>query len=230
MVASISDLDCRLQQLALEAQKYLPCSPQRQSVLNRLVTLILSSNRLSNPQRQSFFITEDIYNEAIQRTLLDVCQKIDNYRSKYPVMAWVNYILNCHFKAVVNEYSRKGLTYIPKNRNKQDQSAVLFVEVPSVEDLDLFLLRSNILDDDRREEARMLQKFLEEDPENLLRTTHIRGFPKITVQFLAWEKYIEDRPWDDLSEELGISTQTLCSFLNRNLCKFKLYFDRHLKS
>lgn len=226
MVASIDYPECQLQQLALEAQKYSPRHPQRQSALTQLVNLIQSSNQLGHPQCPSFLshAYEDIYNEALQRTLLHVCQKIENYRPKHPVMAWVNYLLNYHVKAVINEYYHQGVTYIPTNRNDRDRSVVL-----SVDSLEEFLLESDRSNDSYQEEALLLRKFLEEDPENFLGTTHIRGRPDITFQRLAWRKYVEDRSWGDLSQEFGISTQTLCSFFNRNLRKFKLYFDRHLQ-
>jgi hypothetical protein len=99
------DFDERLQQLAREAKQQPPLSHQRQLLLNRLVNKILQSDRLSHPQRGSWppSLYEDLYNEAMQKTLLEICQKIDNYNPEHPVMAWVNYLLKKRFSDVVKK-------------------------------------------------------------------------------------------------------------------------------
>jgi DNA-directed RNA polymerase specialized sigma24 family protein len=199
------DLDRLLRELALEAQKHSPQSPQRQVALNRLWQLIWKSNRLGHPQqgRWTSSIYEDLYNEAIARTCLEICQKIDRYDSKYPVMLWVNSCLKFNFKQVVKEcYEHTFL--------------------PSLDDLDL-----DIPVDEIPSEAQVFRKFLEEDPEGLLKSEQLREQPNVTFQFLAIARHVEDRNWKDISDELEISIQTLCSFFNRCLGKLTLYFYKY---
>ncbi|NJM69376.1 MAG: hypothetical protein HC862_03610 [Scytonema sp. RU_4_4] len=130
---NLDQLDQRLQQHAKEIQQCPPLSPERQLALNRLVNEILKSGRLGRPQRQlwSPSLYEDIYNEALQKTLLEICQKIDSYNPEHPVLAWVNFRLNFQFIDVVNDYRKQGITQIPKS-DKTEQIAHL----PSLDDLD----------------------------------------------------------------------------------------------
>jgi hypothetical protein len=201
------DLDRLLQELALEAQKHPPQSPKRQVVLNRLWQEIWKSNRLGHPQQGKWeqSIYQDFRNEAIARTCLETCQKIDRYNPEHPVMAWVNFCLNIHFKRVAQEYYEHS-------------------SLPSLDDLKL-----DIPVDETLSEPQLLRKFLQEDPEGLLQAERLRNRPDISFQFLALEKYVEDRTWKSMADEFDISVQTLCSFFDRRLQKLKPYFYKHLQ-
>ncbi len=204
------DFDRRLQQFALEAQKHPPKSRQRQRALNELVHLIMQFGQIAHPQRGLWTpdVYEDLYNETLQKTWLYIFHNIEKYRSEHAVMAWVNNLMKHHFNDVVREY---------KNRR--------MVPILSLSELEYrFTSNEETLDD-----AKMLQQFLEEDPENLFRTAHIRGRPDVTFQFLALARFVEDRSWDELSQSLRISPQTLCSFFKRKLRNFQSYFDKYLQ-
>lgn len=210
MVASLGDdFNQRLQQLAQKAQNHPPLSRQRQKALNKMIDEILQSDQLSHPQQGLWHpnIYEDLYNEALQKTWLYICEKIENYRSEKPVMAWVNNLLNFQFIAVVKEYNNRRV-----------------VPLVYLDELDIIQPQEEALSD-----AHMLQQFLEEDPENLLKSEHITGRPDVTFQILAWARIVEDQSWDDLSTRLGISIQTLCSFFNRKLRNLMPYFHRYLQ-
>ncbi|GAB4175019.1 MAG: hypothetical protein Fur006_05250 [Coleofasciculaceae cyanobacterium] len=209
MVASSSDdFNQRLQRLAQEAQQHPLLSYQRQLALNHLIYEILQSNQLSHPQRGRWqpSVYEDLYHEALQKTWLYICERIENYRPEHPVMAWVNHLLNVHFIAVVKEFNNKRL-----------------VSFPSLDELDQILPEDDILLD-----ANMLRQFIEEDPENLLKSKHITSRPDVTFQRLAWARVVEDRTWDDLSQAFTIPSTTLCTFFNRQMRKLMPYFHRHL--
>lgn len=208
------DIDRQLLELAVQAQKYPHRSEQRQLALNSLVQRIWKSNRLGHPQKGAWTPTlyEDIYNEALQETLLNICQKIDNYNSDYPVMAWVNFILDKRFIAVVNGHKRQGITNIPRDEC-----------LPSFDDLDRDIPIEASLSDDQ-----LLQQFLEDDPENLLKNERLREHPDVTFQFLALERLVKDRAWAEIADDLSISIQTLCSFFNRGLRKLMPYFHKYL--
>jgi hypothetical protein len=214
------DLDQRLQKHAQETQQYPPQSSDRQLALNRLVNEILKSGRLSHPQRQlwSPSIYEDLYNEALQKTLLEICQKIDSYNPDHPVLAWVNFRLNCQFIDVVNDYRKQGITQIPRS-DKTQQIAYL----PSLDDLD------NLVSvEDTLSTAQLLQQFIQDDPENLLQKQRLRERPEITFQSLLWARFAEGQTWLTISTNLGVSDQTLCSFFNRRLKDLIPYFRKYL--
>jgi DNA-directed RNA polymerase specialized sigma24 family protein len=214
------DFERSLQQLAEDAQRYPPQSSQRQLALNKLVNQILSSNRLARPQKELWApnLYEDYYNEALQKTLLIICQKIDNYNSKHPVMAWVNFLIKNQFISVIRDREKKGITYLPKL--KKIQSPFL----PSLDDLDCYIATDETLSD-----AQILKQFLEDDPENLLKNEQIRDRHDITFQALAIAKFVEDKTWEEIATQSQISLQTICSFFNRCLQKLMPYFKKYLQ-
>lgn len=201
------DLDGFLQQLALAAQQHPPQNSERQVVLNRMWQRILKSKRLGHPQQGAWtpLLYQDLYNEALSRTCLEICQKIDRYNPKHPVMAWVNYCLKNHFRRVVEDYYKHS-------------------SLPSIDDLE-----KDIPVDETPSDAQLLRQFLEEDPDGLLKAERLRERPDVTFQFLALAKYVEDKTWESIADDLKISVQTLCSFFNRRLQKLIPYFHKYLQ-
>jgi DNA-directed RNA polymerase specialized sigma24 family protein len=215
------DLDRRLQQQAKTAQQQPVQSPQRQVALNRLITEIMKSGRLAHPQKHLWAASlyEDLYNEALQKTLLETCQKIDSYNPKHPVLAWVNFRLNFQFIDVVNDYRKQGITQIPKS----DKTAQI-ANLPSLDDLDTL-----IAPEETFSAAQILRQFLETDPERLLQKQRLRERPEVTFQALAWARFVEGQTWGEIAADLDISVQTLCSFFNRQLKELMPYFRNYLK-
>lgn len=219
-IPSDEAIDQLLQQLVQAAQQHSIQSSQRQLVLNRLVQAILRSGRLGHPQRGAWATSlyEDLRNEAIQKTLLEICRKIDQYNPAYPVMAWVNFCLKNRFIEVANDYKRSGLTYAPKS----DQGYT--TGILSLDDLDLQIPVEETISNDQ-----LLRQFLEDDPEELLKAERLRNHPQVTFQMLALAKFVEDQTWTDIAAHLGISVQTLCSFFDRRLQKLMPYFKKYLQ-
>ena len=79
----------KLQQLALEAQSH---SGQTQEERQRALTELINAIRISGKLLSQGNYPTDIYQDAVNRTLLFVAQNIDAYNwSKGEFMAWVNY-------------------------------------------------------------------------------------------------------------------------------------------
>ncbi|NJL19829.1 MAG: sigma-70 family RNA polymerase sigma factor [Leptolyngbyaceae cyanobacterium SM1_3_5] len=209
----------QLRQHVEEARAHPPRSLQRQKLLNQIVQEIFNSGRLGHPQQALWppDLYEDLYNEALQKTLIEICQKIDKYNSEYPVMAWVNFRLNYQFVAVVQDYQRQGITQLPKG-NKMAP-----VRLPSLENLPIAIPNST-------EDAPQLQQFLRQDPEGLLQKQRLRDRPDVTFQMLAIAKFIEGKSWPQIAAELEVSAQTLCSFFNRQLRDLIPYFKKYLEA
>lgn len=118
------ELDQLLKQLAQNAQQQPFQSLQRQIALSQLVQTIVISDCLNHPQQELWSLSfyEDLYNEALQKTLLEICQHIDKHDPKYSIIAWANSCLKNQFIKVVNHYERSGCT-----------------DIPTIEDLDRYI-------------------------------------------------------------------------------------------
>ncbi len=211
------DLDAQLAARVAAIQAAATGSPERQQRLNQLVNQILGSGKLGHPQAAVWppHIYTDLYNEALQKTLIDICQTIDQYRPEHPVMAWVNFRLQRQFLEVVKDQQRLGITQIPRSES------IFSVRLPSLEDLPLMATREEAAD-------LQIQQFLQQDPERRLQK-RLRDHPQVTFQSLAIAKFVQGRSWTELAADLNISAQTLCSFFNRQLKELIPYFKRYLE-
>jgi hypothetical protein len=181
----------------------------------------LQSHHLSHPQRGSWppSLYEDLYNEALQKTLIEICQKIDKYNPEHPVMAWVNYLLKKRFSDVVKKYLNQGITSVPPSSN-------LKARVVSLGELEYNL----ISEEQAMTDSQLLVQFIEDDPENLFKNEHIIGYPQASFQYIALARFVEEKTWQEISTELnGTSIQTLSSFFNRQLRKLMPYFQKYLQ-
>ncbi|HEY9706405.1 MAG TPA: hypothetical protein V6C58_28485, partial [Allocoleopsis sp.] len=108
--------DFFLTQLAIAVQKIPsakknePMSKSHRDALDILITAIRRSGKLAHPHRSKFpaQMYQDIYQEAINRTLLYVWQNIDKYdENKGSVMGWINNKLGFVMLTVRSEFSSK---------------------------------------------------------------------------------------------------------------------------
>ncbi|MGB3191469.1 MAG: hypothetical protein WBB43_18835 [Limnoraphis sp.] len=217
-------IDCQLNQLAREAQQHPKGSYERRRALNVLMDKILKSGRLAHPKKGSFpfpaSVYEDLYNEARSMMMMEICQNIDKYNPEQDVMAWCNCILNYRFIDCFNQYTRRGLTYLPKGEKNED-----FASLPNLEDLDTFRLPA-----EQSSESQELQSLIEENPDNIFTKESIKGQPKATFQFLALAKIWQDRKWKEISAELNVPVSSLCEFYKKRLKEFTPYFQEYLQN
>lgn len=209
----------RLRELAIAAQKSSFKSIERQKAISQLVREIYHSPKLGHPQKNSWsasFYT-DVYREALQKTLLEVCQKIELYNPEHPVMAWVNFRLNKQLINAIDDFRKKGITNVPKSQQKDT------VCLPNLANLEEQISVSN-LDDD----ASLLKQFIEQDPEGLMAAEFLQNRPSVTFQVLALTKFLEDRSWSQIAAEIDVPSTTLCSFFYRCLKKLMPYFQKYL--
>ncbi|MEK0187882.1 hypothetical protein WMG39_24020, partial [Microcoleus anatoxicus PTRS2] len=78
------------------------------------------------------------------------------------------------------------------------------------------------------EDAEMLRKLIEEDPDNIFRNTTLRGRPDITWQVIALAR-LDDEKWENISQKFDKNISTLQSFFDRNLRKFSDYIRNNLQ-
>ncbi|NJO63384.1 MAG: sigma-70 family RNA polymerase sigma factor [Richelia sp. RM2_1_2] len=214
-------LNLKLQQLVEEIKRCSASSDsatirgKRRIALNKLVNAIHSSGRLS---RQSKWLGEpnyeDYYNEALQLTLMEVCQKIDEYNPQYPVMAWVNKIFGWRFIDVKNKELTRGLTQIPKD---QKSATVLCLDDINNE---------NFLPNDISE-LEQLKEIIQQDSEGFLKSEYFSKYPQVNLQTILLMLLAEKR-WKEISQELGVPISTISSFYQRRMSKIIAYIQKYI--
>lgn len=224
-------IDEQLNQLARLAGQHPPRSYERRKTLNQLVEAILVSGRLAHPQRGSFplpsSVYEDLYSEALSITLMEICQKIEQYDPTRDVMAWCNFILTNRFKDAWSKYERGGVTQVPQlkhsSRSSTNNASNILIR-PNLEDLDRWQPPQ-----EKISQSEQLKQLIEENPDNMFSQESIRGQPKATFQFLAIAKIWQDRKWKEISSELNVPSSSLCDFYQKQLNRFKPYFREYLQ-
>ena len=190
--------DEQLKQLALAAQQQPANTPMRSYALGELVEGITLSDRLCHPYKQwasqSPQFYELLYQEAVNRTFIYVCQKIDTYdphRGKMQkFMNWVNFRLDKLMIECRQEF---------KNFSLDDVN----IEVPQ-----------------RRSAWEKFQELIVSYPEGMLTKEHIKNHPEANFQAIA-EARFAGISWQELSTKWDIPVPTLSSFFQRCVHKFR---------
>lgn len=213
--------DARLNELALAA-KAAVTSNERKVALNLLVEGMYIADRFCYPNNASFSLPpgvyEYVYNEAIQITLLEICQNIDNYNPNHDVMAWVNFLLSRRFSDVRNKYVRHGIRELPKD----SKNPVVSLNEP--ETIEKFWRK-----EEAESKSQQFREFITEDPDNIFTKEHIQNRPDANFRVIVLERIWGGKTWENISEELRIPIPTLCSFYHRCLKKFRNYFQEYFQ-
>jgi DNA-directed RNA polymerase specialized sigma24 family protein len=197
--------DVQLKELALEAQRHPPHTELRQHALGELIEAIRLSGRLSHPHRTRFSpqFYELLYEEAVNKTLIYVCRKIDNYDPERgqdkKFMTWVNFRLD----RVILDTSRE---FRDPNISK----------LPSLTDID---------SDDSPSLVDTVRELIEEDAKNLFKKAHVRNHPEASFQAIASARF-SGKSWEEISSQFRISVPTLSSFFQRCCEKFRPEFRK----
>ncbi|NJM89818.1 MAG: hypothetical protein HC847_24405 [Hydrococcus sp. RU_2_2] len=205
--------DNRLKQLALEIQQLPAGRELRQHLLGELIKAIRLSGRLCRPHRTKFSPTfyELLYEEAVNETLIYVCQNIDKYDpergTSKKFITWVNFHLD---KLVIDCRRKFG--------NVETNISCSLAEIENVE----FTQTSSPLSD-------LIRDYIEEDAENLFKLAQIEKQPKANFQAIALARFA-GKTWEEISEELGVVVPTLSSFYQRCCRKFTAKFKADLQN
>jgi hypothetical protein len=215
------DIDRRLRELALEAQRH-PQGNLRRQVLEQFFKLLLPATRRI-PRNIQAKIDLYLYDEAHQRVILEMCCNIDRYNpDRGEVLAWYKNLVKGRIKDVKKDYLKRGLKYFP---NK---------EIPEFQDLDVIFSHENLQIENPSffQESRKLQELrqlIEEDPDRMFSSAHVQGRPDANFQFLALAHNWENWTWREIAEKLGnISIQTIAGFYRDQLRRFIPFFRNYL--
>ncbi len=203
--------------------------------INRLL-IVVSSGLQSTEQA---YITkwsgianiENIVADAVQKTLLEAIKNIDSYQpEKAHFLAWINGIFRYRFYDELNLnkiYVDKNTLHDFEMKISEDNfnSKVIF-EINAVLEEDQEAAGKDLEINNLRAE---LRKFIEEDSERIFASTHIRNRPDATFQRIMLMRLVP-MTWQRIADSLNItSLQTIKSFHDHQLHKYKDYFRRHLQ-
>jgi hypothetical protein len=205
MVQGFHSNDRQLNELAKEAQQYPVRSYERRRALTCLIEGIKQSGQVSHrPYKGQFSyppsMYQEFYNDALNTTFLEICQKIDKYKPDRDVMAWCNFLLKKRFLDILADYQKINNELEPLPQT-----------LPGLSD---------------SEKIRHL--IVDENPGNMFTEECIQGNPKANFQFLAIARIWEDRTWQDISSKLKIPVSSLCEFYQRKLREFIPFFREYL--
>ncbi len=202
--------DTQLKKLALEAQQHPHHSKLRQQALTELVNAIVISNRLCHPHRwitpNDFY--ELIYEEAVNQTLVYVCQKLDNYdpqRKEQKFTNWVNFRLD---KTMLGCYTKFKQKLNPGLLTLTDLDNIVQVE------------------ETQTSCSELLRQCLEDDTNNIFKNEYIRNCPKANFRDIALATF-SGKSWEEISQEMDVKIPTLSSFFQRSCKKFAPQFQEY---
>ena len=204
-------LDKELRERALEAQRHPPRSLHRRAALTKLVEGILRSNRIARPYRYQYpEFYEDIHAEAIQKTALYICDKIDSYDlERGPVMRWFNYFLETRF-------FREAAREIVGTPNVVVSDPVAIDRLSSKENISPLL-------------SEELIKYIQEDPEELLKNLKHKVYKQVNFADLICRR-MAGQKWKNISLDLGVKTSTLSDFYQRCLKEIAPQIQRYFEN
>ncbi|CCQ55025.1 RNA polymerase sigma factor [Crocosphaera watsonii] len=199
---------------------------QQRIAKNRFMMAIMNCGTLSRQTKwRSLANFEDMYNEALNQTLMEIWQKKDDYNPKSPVMAWVNQIFNWRFKDLVKKDEKRGLTNLPKNGNRPKMRSLEDLTFDDKEEKEM--VEEEQLKREEDSDAREVRQVVKEDPEGYLQQETIRGYPHATLQVIIL-MLLEGKKWREISEALNVPSTTASSFYQRRRDKIIIYLRRHL--
>lgn len=205
------NLDEELREYAIEAKRHPPGSRHRREALTQLMEGILRSGRISRPRKGEFpECYDDIRNEAIQKTALYLCDKIEGYDpDKSPVIRWFNYLLEKRF-------FKEAIREIVGDKNVFSNDPASFDRLPSKENNPPLL-------------SEELRKYVEEDPEGKLKNRIHKVYKQVNFWDLLRRRMAGEK-WKTIAADLGVPASTLSDFYQRNLKEIALEIQRYLKN
>jgi DNA-directed RNA polymerase specialized sigma24 family protein len=203
-------------------------SARKRIALNKLVVEIYRSPSLKKPVNK-FNIPnyQDIYDEALNTTCTEICQKINTYDPEYPVMAWVNKIFNYRIQDVATKHQKRGVTNVPRDRRPTwweiDRPIASHQSESSSRDRQTELPNSLNVDEDKIS----LKTFIEADPEGRFSERHIQNLPNATFKNICLLQ-LDGRTWSEIAEYFGTSIPTISGFYRTSFRLLQEYLQQSL--
>jgi DNA-directed RNA polymerase specialized sigma24 family protein len=202
-------LNERLKQLALEAQKHPFKSRGRQVALQKLWCLIEKSGKLYHPPKSripSYLSYEDVYDEALLKLMCHICDKIEEYNPEKSVMAWVNFLFETRF---IGDEIRKSTQHIQRQIPRHSWSELdedIINDLPSPEKLPSRL--------------ELIIQCFEEDEGDKFKNKCMTDYPHVNFQEVALLRYRNRYSKKEIAEKFSVCYSSFSSFFDRRLKQF----------
>ncbi len=219
----VDTVEVELRKLAIAAKQHPPKSLKRRLALSRMFEILLQQSQLRYFKltfRMEPGLYQYVYEEALSETILEFCQRIDNYQetdekgNPKSVIAWFAFILDMRARDVYGKYKKGGITYWPKSNG-----------CPNLNDLEMLSLPDKILS-----ESQQLRQAIDLDIGGIFAEKHVRDRPDVNFRTLALAHIWDDRTWTDISSEIGVPVQTLSRFFQQTLKEFAPFFRKYLEN
>ncbi|MGB3265936.1 MAG: hypothetical protein WBA89_18485 [Microcoleus sp.] len=209
------EIDDRLKQLAIAAKNYQPKTLGRQQAVTKFIMEVETYKIVKIPQNTKFSaqVYREICAEARQILLLRICREIHNYRPENKVSQWVNFLMIKCFQEAT-----------PKVIGRRELSTVCYGDM----DLIFNQLEKQQLQNESYQIGAALLDMIADDPDDVFQCEVMRKYPHVNFKLLLANKIIEEKSWQDISNELGVSVSSLSSFYLRGLEKFAPRFREYL--
>jgi DNA-directed RNA polymerase specialized sigma24 family protein len=236
---SIGDeLDLLLRELVYAAQQHPAKSGERRKILNQLIAKIQNFGKLKRFSKYQHLPNfEDIYSEAQANTYIEICQKIEDYRPEYPVMAWVNQLLNWRFHDIRRQYENqhsKILSLDELDTCKSNSDKPISKELSRVEKKIFEIAKEcknkTIPINGDEIEVSTVRDFVERDPEGILQNHYIGEDKNANLQTVILMRF-DEKNWSEISQQLGHTISRLSELYQRSAKKRKIldYFRKYLQ-
>lgn len=196
-----------MEKLIEEVKKHSDPTKKKIALTKLLQEIYNNKNLLVVPDYTELPNYEEIYQEALQNTILALAREIDSYQSGQPALPWIKGIFINKFFDALKKYTSKKVRLLSLDTLSYSFAAL-----------------------SRKDPRQNLENFLLKDPENLLKNTRLPGYPHISLQKLLWLILIEDQTWETVAKELDANVSTLSGFYQRNIKKHKAYFQKYLSN
>ena len=197
-------LDEQLKDLVTQACRH-PCkSQERQKLLTQIIRL--TSSKLWKE-------STPYYQDALQQTWLYFCRNVCDgltgrtYDPAYgSVITWLNAYLKRRLQDFYTNQYREQATTVPIKVRQSGAGGNIEIIDP-VENLPATPQTYPILEN--------LEMWVKTDLDEELRSTHVKGHPKVNCQMLILKRLPPEVSWKELSEEFSLPISTLSSFYQR---------------
>lgn len=205
----------------------------RRKTLNRLLLHVTRLPGLARSPHPDYAV-------AFNRTLEWFCEHLHEFKPRYvslekSLVVWINGYLRWRIKDLYHQDWRtlKKQVSIDTPISQSADNPVTYMDrlsdpKASLNNLDAIIEALQI--HENRERACSFQKYVEEDPEELLRQCHLRRAPHCNCHVLATRLLLKEPPdsFASLARELDINYQTLVSHWNKKCLPLlhKLYQER----
>jgi hypothetical protein len=190
-----NDLNRQLQQLVAEACVHPAKSLRRRQKLNEIVRLVTRSNKLWKENTP-------YYKDALQQTWLYFCRSLDRYDpSKCSVITWLNNCLRWRLQDFCKAEAENRARTISPSRSAIADTTDAIENLPASPETPSILEETYL--------------WVQTDPDEELRNTHIKGHPHITCQILILRRLPPETSWKDIAQEFNLPLSTAPNFYKR---------------